>query len=320
MPSNRVNVYTEFVDNNLDKRYPLCDSAESPIPDSFLGDLKVCIGSMDYADEASYRYHTHVSQIRVYPDYIYVDISYNGSIIGRSDPIPTSLRLSDSVEDRSFVIHPTGALPVNGTIVVGSCDDISKMVGVIEVPQGAGYIFPSNIIIMPTSVTSIVVDNRHISGDIILEAGEGIDIQYEESSNTIKISTVPAGDEITDEEFKQLIISQFGRPVMSISGVIPDPDGDIQLKPTDCLMVEYSNDNHSISFYNPCGDTCASEDFMSSTYTRIEDLNRSVATLHSMYSSVANTLAQMGIRESAVLKYNAEQMEPTQGSKSNTAN
>lgn len=320
MATDHVKIYTEFVDSNLDKRYPLCDSATTVIPDSFLGDLKICIGAMDFEGTSSYRYNTRISQVRVYPDYIYVDIAHQDNTIGRSDPIPTSLRLSDSIASRSFVIHPTGALPVNGTIVVGSCEDISKMVGVIDVPQGTGDIFPSNVIIMPDSVTSIVVDGHHVTGDIVLEAGEGIDIQYEESSNTITISSVTAGGELTDEQFKQLIIDYFGRPVKTISGVRPDINGNIGLTPTDCLMVEYNGENHAISFYNPCGEVCASETFMEDTYDRIEDLNRSVSTLQSMYSSVANTLAQMGIRESAVLKYNAEQIAESQGSNSNTAN
>lgn len=320
MATNSVTIYTEFVDSNLDKRYPLCESASSVIPDSFLGDLKLCIGAMDFEGEFSYRYNTRISQVRVYPDYIYVDIAYQDNTIGRSDPIPTSLRLSDSISSRSFVIHPTGSLPVNGTIVVGSCEDISKMVGVIDVPQGAGDVFPSNVIIMPDSVTSIVVDDRHISGDIVLEAGAGIDIQYEEASNTIKISAVTSDNEMTDEQFKDAIINYFGSPVLAISGVSPNADGNIDLTPTDCLMVEYSAENHAISFYNPCGEVCASEDFMEDTYDRIEDLNRSVSTLQSMYSSVANTLAQMGIRESAVLKYNAEQIAVSQDSNSKPAN
>lgn len=306
MSNTSVTIYNEFVDSNLDKRYPLCDEGTGAssfvIPNSFMADLKVCIGTLDNAGESSYRYNTYVSQIRVYADYIYVELSASSGVIACSDPIPTDLRLSNTVEERTIMIRPTGTIPVNGTLIVGTCEDISRQIGVWDINKEQGWIFPANIIIVPDSITGIRVNGTTVTGDVILQAGEGIEIDYDKDTNTITFQVAKDDRVLTDEDFMDLVVGAFGKPITHINGVTPDDTGNVQINPTDCLMVEVNPAAHTISFYNPCGPTCASEEFMEDTYTRISDLNRSAATLSSLYNSVANTLAQMGVRVSAVLE------------------
>lgn len=302
-------IYEEFISDNMDKRYPLSDegigSGSFQIPDSFMVDLKISIGKMDYPSENSYRYTTFVSQLRVYSDYIYVQVStVSDGIVAVSDPIPTKLTEADTLEDRTLTINPTTSLPINGTLVVGTCLDIAKHVGIWDINEDHGMIFPANIIVVPTSLTGLNVGGRLVTGDINLESGDGISIEYEEATNTIKFSIDPPEDAvITDDDLINIITKTYGKPVVSINGVPPDSFGNIQIDPTDCLMVDINPANSTISFYNPCGPTCASEDFMSDTYNRIVDLNKNVVTLTSFYNSVSNTLAQMGARVSALLEH-----------------
>lgn len=311
MPDS-TNMYLEYVDSNMDKRYPLLDQYSSGgfnIPDSFLADIDIMIGERDNPGDDSYRYHTYISSIRVYPDYVYIEIAVAGKgSVAKSDPIPTTLRAGDTIQDRTIHIRPTADTPINGTAVIGTCEDIIKTPGVWEFNEDASAIFPANVHIMPTVINSIQVNGKHVTGDIILDSDDDINIKYDESSNTIKISLNRlANDSITDSEFLDMVISEFGRPITTINGVPPSATGNIQINPTDCLMV--TTGTNSISFYNPCGTTCASEDFMSDTYTRIADLNRSLSVLTSFYSSVSNTLAQMGVRVSSVLEPKGESQE-----------
>lgn len=303
-----VSIYEEFIGGNLDKRYPLIDedgNSEFRIPDSFLADLKLTIGMMDKPSEDSYTFNTYVSAIKVYPDYIYVEISIDGvGLVAKSDPIPTSLRLGDTVYSRQISIRPVGTTPVNGTLVIGTCEDIIKYPGAWTISKDHGLIFPANVQFMPSVITGIRVGDDYITGDIVLESDDNIDITYDESTNTIKFSLKNNLTEgpITIDDFLEMVSDKFGKPIITINGIKPDGNGNIQIDPTDCLMVTVDPSTSTISFYNPCGSTCASEEFMSDTYSRIADLNRNAAVLTSFYSSVSNVLAQMGVRVSSVLE------------------
>lgn len=313
MINNLTNIYEEFVDSNMDKRYPLIDTptdAINPgdfhIPESFIADMKVCVGCQDNPGDASNRImnNTYISNIRVYPDYIYVYISstigdYSG-IIAESDPIPVTLNTGDSITDRTIHIRPTSDIPVNGTLVIGTCADISKYPGSWDISKGNGLIFPANIIIMPDTLNYIKVGDDIVSGDITLEAGDNVDIEYIKDTNTIRISVLSPDTAIAAlEDLVAAVTDKYGAPICAINDVRPI-DGNIVIAPSDCLTVETLG--NTITFYNPCGNTCSSEEFMRDTYTRISDLNKNMSVLTSFYASVSNTLAQMGVRVASVLE------------------
>jgi hypothetical protein len=309
MSDTSKRVLSEFIESNLDKEYPLMDECVTAggfaVPSSFLADLTVCIGLMDNAESSSFRYNTRVSNITVYQDYIYVSISSirDGEevLIAKSDPIPTSINVGTDIEDKTIILRPAGDIPINGTIVVGTCEDINKIPGYWDIQEGFGYLFPANVVVVPTTVTGIIVDDHRLTGDIIIEAGDNVAIDYDDRLNKIIIDTVQSEYTIPeDSDIMEAIVEKFGEPIISINGVTPDSKGNIKITPTDCLSVETSL--HTISFTNPCGTTCASEEFMSDTYIRLSDLNRSYSTLVSFYNSVSNTLAQMGVRVSAALE------------------
>lgn len=313
--SSASDVYTEFVDSNMDKRYPLIDVyAESgsgiTIPSSFLVDLKLMIQTMDNPGDSSYRFNMFISEIIVYPDYVHVRIScpVDGVVttVAESDPIPVRLNVGSSIEDRTIRIRPTTTFPVNGTLVVGTCSDIAKYPGAWDISEEQGSIFPANITIIPEGLTGLVVDGTVVSGDVILEAGDNIDISYDENTNTIKVSVIVSPNEAFDDsDLLALITEKYGPPVLSVNGVSPDVNGNITLTNEDCLEVRTIPEAHTITISNPCGNTCASETFMSDTYGRISDLNKNMTVLTSFYNSASNTLAQMGVRVASVLESKA---------------
>lgn len=300
-------VYTEFINDNLYKKYPLADvgeySSEHPIPDSFMGDLKIIIGTMDKPGDNSYQFNTYVSQINVYPDYIYVYISTeHDGVIAKSDPIPVNISLTSQMGEREIPIRPVTSLPVYGSIVVGTCKDIARQQGIINVDIDQGRLFPANVLMLPEVVTGIKVGDSVVSGEVILEAGPGISIDYNKDNNTItfRVSDDVYGGSYDKEDFLEDIEEEYGKPIVTINGISPDEDGAFRILATDCLMVD--SGVNSITMYNPCGATCESEEFMRDTYTRISDLNKSVATLSSFYTSVTSVLAQLGARAYAVLE------------------
>lgn len=307
-------ILTEFIDNNMDKEYPFVDrcltSGGFSLPTSFIADLKLIIGLEDSAGALSYRYNTRISNVTVFSDYIYVTVSCLidniMTVIAKSDPIPTDIGTSDTIERKTIQLNPTGSIPVNGTVVIGSCQDINKFPGSWGINDEFGYVFPANVCVSSRSVTGVMVDGRILTGIVKLEAGDNITLDYNEASNTITISLNSAyyDDDVpfSDRDLLDIIIDQYGQPIVAINGVLPSEHGNIDIKPTDCMMIETNSSAHSISLYNPCGSTCASEDFMQDTYDRISDLNKNYATLVSFYNSVSNVLAQMGVRVSAALE------------------
>lgn len=319
MPNTVVEFYNEFIEDNLYKRYPLTEDFSDPgtflIPDSFLADVSLCVFNMDRAGSSSYKYSIHISRISVYPDYIYVTLSdkVTGAALGKSDPIPVGLSLVNSVEDRTIPIRPVSDIPINGEFIIGTCEDIIKYQGNHTISAEYGLLFPSTVMISQPCVTGIRVGDTVATGDVVIEAGDNVDISYDDNSNTITISaTAPANKIYTDEDLVAYIKEKYGNCITTINGILPDENGDFKIDPTDCVMVETDAANHSISFYNPCAPSCASYDFLDETLTRIKDLNNSVSLLRSFYESVSNTLAQMGVRVSAVIESRKENAAGTE--------
>ena len=314
--------YNEFIEDNLYKRYPFMENPKGTdgfkLPDSFIADIKITISSMDRAGEESYRYSVYVSKVTVYPDYVYVEFSdsVTSKVIARTDPIRMSLSLADTTDERTIIIRPTSNLPLNGTLVVGTCADLHTMKGVHIMDSDSATVFPSNVLPLMGNigVLSLAVGDNVATGDVIIEAGKHIDLEYIEDTNTIKISVNPdkdSGINLTSEDIIAALKEKYGAPILSINGVTPDTEGKIDILPTDCFMVTTDNSNNSISFYNPCAPACASYEFINESLRRIKELNDAIDLLRSYYESTANTLAQMGVRVSAVLESRKNNSEDT---------
>lgn len=303
-------ILEEFIGDNMHKAYPLVDTvSQSELPASFLADLKLCISDTDRPGSSSFRYSIYVSEVRVYSDYIYIVLS--DTILGeiaKSDPIPTNIDVGSSIGDKTIMIRPVGDIPVNGSIIIGTCKDMRDAVGILSLTSDQGMIFPANVIIAPTCVSGIRVGDTVLTGEVEIVPGDDR-ITIEAEGNKIKININYPDIQYTKEDLVEKITEIYGTPVTNINGIPPAADGTIRIMPTDCLMVEIDEVSSTISFYNPCGSTCASEEFMSDTYNRIDDLNRSAALLSSFYSSASNTLAQMGARVSSVLEPKTKQTD-----------
>lgn len=305
-------IYDEFIGDNLYKRYPLVDTPESysgfELPDSFLADATIMIGAMDRTGDESYRYSIYISKVEVHVDYIYLTFADSrGSDIAESDPIPVDLTLSDTVNDRTYKINPTTNLPIQGAVVVGTCEDIVKLPGIHEMKSEYSLLFPSCVATVPPAVIGIRVGDTIFDGVVTLEAGDYIDISYDTDNKKITIAydptNGPADLVYNEDSLLNAITAKYGKPIITINGEVkPDENGNIGINPTDCFMVETDTGNHSISMYNPCANPCSSYEFLDNALVRINDLNKSVSLLKSMNDSVANTLAQMGVRVASVLE------------------
>ena len=296
----------EFVNRNMTLRYPLASSATmvdetgTQIPDSFLADLKVNIGVQDRPGEASYKNKLYVSCIRVYPDYAYIDISddYDNKIVGTSEPIDMTCDVGSSVEERTFGILPVaGDIPLIGSVVVGTCSDISTLQGVHNLDFEAGRLFPSNVFPVSSVLNGFIVNGEYITGDVTLEAGEGVNISYDDTSNTIKIEVDTTSSEApitTNDDLMDKIISIYGVPITSVNGkqVV---GSNLIIRGGDCISVDSSGVN-TVVISNPCGTPCATDEAFSDIYNRISELNQNFITINSMYQSVSDALTQMSSR------------------------
>lgn len=310
---NVPELYTEFTDRNMTMRYPLIDTATAvsdegvALPDSFLADLRLSLGAMDRAGDASYRFSLFISSVSVYADYAYVVISdtVTGETIAKSDPISLLLNTGDSIASRTVYIRPSGDVPVNGTIIIGTCEDIKNLQGVHEFGFSAGQLFPSNILPAESVLSGFYIGGTYVTGDVTIQEGDGVTLSYNAGTNTITINaaTTEESSPITSNSgLLDAVTERFGEPVTSINGVTPDNTGNVEIAAVDCLEVTTDMAGHSVTFSNPCGSACASDEFLAETYRRIAEINKNYATLVNLYQSVSGALSQMSSRVAAVFQ------------------
>lgn len=85
-------------------------------------------------------------------------------------------------------------------------------------------------------VTGIRVGDTVLTGEVTLSAGDGIELVPNINSNTIEISALnyqpPAAnlEVVNDATLVAELVELYGRPVLSVAGVVPDGDGDIHIQ------------------------------------------------------------------------------------------
>lgn len=296
----------EFVNRNLTLRYPLASSASLidensvQLPDSFLADIKINIGIQDRPGSISYKNTLYISCIKVYPDYSYVEISddYDKVLVGKSEAIDMSCNMSSTIEERTFNILPTSQeVPVVGSIVVGTCEDIAKMQGTHNLLFSGGKLFPSNVFPVSSVLTGFIIDGEYVTGDVTLEPGDGVNFSYDESTNTIKIEVDRTTTEVpitTNQELIDRIDSVYGGPITHVNGIKIE-NNDLRITGGDCITVTGSGGN-ALIISNPCGSPCSTDEAFSDIYNRIAELNQNFITINSMYQSVSDAITQMSSR------------------------
>lgn len=115
---------------------------------------------------------------------------------------------------------------VSGTLVIGNIQSASELPATLALTQSSGRIFPGCVRTYST-LTGLSVNGELYTGTVTLEAGDGIEFDYDSNTNTLKISSInydiPEENTyiVSDETLLREAISIFGEPVRSINGQVP---------------------------------------------------------------------------------------------------
>ena len=324
---------TEWVTHNMHRNFPIIDDiipsdvTGKILPSSFLGGLAIECYPIITARNSDFFYIARVVQAG---SYITVEIGYTpeaGSdsfICGKATGISTSLRSGDPIEDRTFTITPvTESIPstfpelnyLTGTLIVGTCQDISG-VYLFQGSDSNGANMALHTQISPLcrslpldGVSSLVVElddgsTRVLSGDVVLEAGDGIAFSIGSDSTSdetvLEIRRVPMQGSDTpintlDDAIKALK-SALGNPVTMINGVRPDSDGNIDLvTEPGCLTVE-GGDTGFVSITNTCATPCCGDVSDSDMETTIKQLEQARDRLIGYYESISASITALQAR------------------------
>ncbi len=309
----------DWLSSNMSRNYPLSDDMRQSsaggavLPDSFLADLGLYI--LPGTDSGvSTRFYVD----RVYPiseGSLAMDLGYSPDdgeeafVFAHVTGIPLSLQSGDSVADRTFDIVPDmpsipddydGLKYAAGTVVIGTCDDMSGMEYVLG--PDSGRILPTCIITATAGVTGILVGTELMAGTIVLEAGDGIELSTskdESGTSTIHIKRVPTEEERNSKfqsvaDVKKEIENTFGRAIRTINGIEPDSAGNFRITGDDCTSIEPSQ--NGITLTNPCAKPCCPDVESDDVTQALSGLEAAQDRLEAYFTELSGKIGEMQSR------------------------
>lgn len=328
----------EWYEQNMHTDYPLvgtsearvgcaitktADSASLYLPKSFLVDLQLNVENATDTDAAERFFISSVSKQG--DNYVSVEFSYkapNGtvSVCARSAAISLSLRVGDSIADRTISITPVSTYSgdlqstrpwlrnVTGRLVIGTCIDMYD-IGALAFAYDATAIISARVLCYATEDSRItVVDSAGIthdmSGDIYLEAGDGIDIRV--NGSTVTVSVASTDDEESAkyssvDEVVAAIRKELGNPIYTINGVSPDKTGNFTLEGGDCVQVT-STGSSSLVLSNTCSKPCCAESSTSAELeTSLATMDATIDRLTSYYQALTENVSALQSRLSSLI-------------------
>lgn len=313
---------SSWCDENMQRLYPLADDASTvslsgvALPPSFLVDIQLVLPDMQDTD-ASRKFY--VSAIDRTASGFVVELSYqadaNTSIAcARSSEIPDTLTNTDSLEDRTFVLTSTlddnaefsQLMDINGRLVVGTCVDMRNL-GMMKFQWEATKIMPLRVYFFEGALDSITFQGASgswtMTKNFTLRAGEGIDFSVDESGeepvvivsrkNTTEEELASSGFSSVSAVVRE-IWNQFGNPIRTINGIVPDTNGNIDLKGADCIEVNIRQ--NSVNLSNPCGKPCCNEETSQDIRERLEFLEEAQKRVLECYNAINANIINMQSR------------------------
>lgn len=321
LPIDSNTYLTEWLASRLAMAYPLSDDASMVsndgrlVPTSFLADMSL---NVPPSSDENYAYNFFVSSISFTGSYVNMEISYMPSsgdpfVCGLVYNIPSDVNTTTDIADRTFLISAAADLPaaysylssLYGTVVIGTCQDIVQGV-MFTMTLDAGRILNTCIHSGLACVSSIKANGISLTGDIIIQAGDGIEFEtsVNEAGNTVLL--IKKADTGTEQGYDSVdavveaVKAKFGSPVMTLNGIIPDSEGNITLNGLDCSSVEAAGAG-TLVLSNPCSTPCCGSTSTTELSQGLATLELSLDMLTSHYESLANNINAIASRLSSVI-------------------
>jgi len=286
MPVGRVwNV--EWLNQNANRNYPLSETASMKdttgsitIPQDFLVDMVWPV----HSSEALLTSQFYVSALSIFSQGITITISYQSAIVGTV----SISSINFTKNSTHFIQGIDSFFDSIGKVTIGKLDTIQQFAGSYEFDVDGGRLEPTVVRPDLRGVSSLVLSSNGdqsdpITGDIVLEAGSNIRLTPDLVAGTIRI------DAIDGEGFNAECVSegdlQKKESIKTISGVIPDVNGNIQLVGSTCINITAEGEA-TLKMEDVCSEPCCGCE-------ELEVITNTLQFVRTQVESLANLAARL---------------------------
>lgn len=294
----------DWVTQRATTSYPLVHDVPG-LNNSFILDAKILvpITTQQLSNQYSIASTTfRISKIINAPDGYIIQLSDQNNIIGRTGPISKKLQLLDQlnqdyisdIRERTYFVSITDDKYKDLQISLYIGDTINYTGGTIILDKKDQGLLSSFCRTVYSPIAGGVTSLNKLTGDITIQASQGISIKIDTQNNKIIIQRQLY-------KFQNDLSQILKNYIKTINGVKPDADGNIKLLGSDCLSVKQTTDN-TLVVQNPCGKPCCSLQQYSTQLTKtVQLLVYQKQTIRQMIQSMGNNINFMQANLSSIL-------------------
>lgn len=298
----------QWYNQNMHRAYPLVQGTSTRLPDTFITDIRI------YTRSASSSDTFYISHIISTGTLLTIFIGITRKLQNQTIDMPQVLYVSNVPTDIDISDGSVTIYPIYPTSTYASTAQYKDIQGSITFGTTRMYNKPTDISFVSSQcivdsiciqdddaqcIDAIIVGDKRLTGQVILQAGVGIDINVDQATNTIRISQ----SQNMVQDAAASIRAQLGTPVTSINGRKPNAQGTITLKGLDCTTIQ--SIGNAIVLSNPCSKPCCGDQNASDTAAALKVVQQSIAVLNNYYTSVSTAVNIMASRLSMVINRGA---------------
>lgn len=309
----------DWISFRAQQSYPLADEATglsvtgNILPPLFILDIQLLLPSK-YNDNLAGQ--VYISAVQDMGTSYNIVFAYSGIDFAVCAGIRKDLVATDTIAARTYIIASTMKDPdtlenypwmnaVTGNLCAGITSQYNG--GSLAFDLSGTKLHSACIHFMSgQAVQAIKINNTTLTGVVTLEAGDGIKFSIQDG-NVIKISV--------DEDYLNLVwsrnIAQYytsvsGNPIRTINGISPDANGNITIRPQDCVQI--NSLPYGISISNPCAKPCCSTDAAAENLnTSIKILQEEHKTFRDYWISLSNVINYMQASLSTLMQQKTQE-------------
>jgi hypothetical protein len=293
----------EFLDDNLHRVYPLTDDSGGTditdsfvLPTSFISDIFLCAPNLPQIDITKF----YISNITIRRFFVDITIGYDDPAvdqpIGSFKNIDTTAPVHSTYQFIPAEIQSEDSFAplyfMTGQIIIGESNELVTLLGSwnfdLSDAEHSTFIVPTRVSQGLVNVQYISINDRLFTGNVRFREGSNINMDVEQETVDGQLQTVitlsaslSAGSTLSltsDADVLNELIRQFGVPLLTINGMLPDPNRNFNLFGADCTTVDGLTNGLVIS--NPCASPCCDED------SNINNILESISNLNSRYGQL----------------------------------
>lgn len=308
-------ILQEIAAQNMGRNYPL-DPSVSVLPFPVLVAADINIPYSMLSVNRVLRYTIYLRRVVITSNDIEATIAARLNENNQSTDVAIAHASYDTLRlSREVALAPitTNEIPelngVSGFLYFGDVDLFMGYANVWNLNVESGAFALDCIHPYPDSFTGFIVNGNRFTGDIILEAGEGVEINVTDDNHIVFTSSTDIDSSLIKnrDELINAIVTKFGNPILTINNISSDPvnhNFTITSDPGGCCTI--SQVDNGLVFNNPCATTCCDKSYLDTVISNINELNSRASRLTDYLTSVSTNLNSLN-NELAMLKLSVNQ-------------